>query len=81
MKTITVKLPDELALRLERRAALKGRSKSELVRESIERYFSAESAVEEPPSAYDLIKDDLGCIDSGVTDLSSNPKHMEGFGE
>ena len=23
----------------------------------------------------------IGCFSSGVTDLSSNPKHMEGYGE
>ena len=33
------------------------------------------------PSAYDLAKDLIGAIDDGPTDLSYNPKHMEGFGE
>jgi hypothetical protein len=26
------------------------------------------------------MKDAVGCIDSGVTDLATNPKHMEGYG-
>lgn len=80
MKTLTIKVPDELARRLEQRAKRSGRSKSSLARESIERDLDRDRAVEEPPSVYDLVKDDLGCVDSGVTDLSSNPKHMEGFG-
>lgn len=80
MKTLTIKVPDELARRLEQRAKRSGRSKSSLARESIERDLDRDSAVEEPPSVYDLVKDDLGCVDSGVTDLSTNPKHMEGFG-
>jgi hypothetical protein len=32
------------------------------------------------PSVHDLMKDCCGMFDSGVGDLSTNPKHMEGFG-
>ncbi len=81
MKTMTVKLPDELAVRLEKRAKRLGVSKSAVVRRSIEATFrTAERAVEEEPSAYDLMKGGFGCVSSGVGDLSTNPKHMEGFG-
>lgn len=80
MKTLSIKISDELALRLERRAKRYGRSKSDLARESIERGLAGDSALEEAPSLYDMIKDDLACVDSGVDDLSTNPKHMEGFG-
>lgn len=80
MKTMTVKLPDELAVHLAKRAKRLGVSKSALMRESLEREFSAEWAVEEEPTAYDLMKDGCGCVDSGIGDLATNPKHMEGFG-
>lgn len=80
MKTMTVKLPDELAVRLEKRARRLGVSKSALVRESVERELKETQAVEEDPSAYDLMKDGFGCVKSGIGDLSTNPKHMEGFG-
>jgi predicted transcriptional regulator len=80
MKTMTVKLPDELAVRLEKRAKRLGVSKSALLRESLEREFRRNLVVEEEPSAYDLMKDGFGCVKSGVGDLSTNPKHMEGFG-
>lgn len=81
MKTLTVKLPDELAVRLEKRAKRLGVSKSALLRESLERDLAGKNGtVEEEPSMYELTKDDCGCVDSGVTDLATNPEHMEDFG-
>ena len=32
------------------------------------------------PSLHDRMKDLCGIVDSGVTDLATNRKHMEGFG-
>ncbi len=83
MKTITIKVPEELDARLTKRAKRRGVSKSEVAREALARELNSDSpeAVDEEPSAYDILKDDLGCIDSGVGDLSTNPKHMEGFGK
>ncbi|MEX2580844.1 MAG: CopG family transcriptional regulator [Verrucomicrobiales bacterium] len=80
MKTMTLKLSDEVAARLEKRAKRLGVSKSAIVRESIERELREQTAVEEEPTAYDLMKDGCGCVDSGVADLATNPKHLEGFG-
>jgi len=80
MKTITIKLPDALAVRLEKRAKRLGVSKSAIVRESLASELERGGTVEEAPSAYDLMKDGFGCVDSGFTDLATNPKHMEGFG-
>lgn len=81
MRTVTVKLPEELAARLEKRAQRLGVSKSIVLRNSLERELRENDAVEEKPSMYDLVKDDLGCVDSGATDLATNPKHMERFGK
>ena len=81
MKTITIKVPDELAVRIQKSADRLGISKSALIRESIEREFQNGTFVEEGPSFYDLVKDDLGCADCRLTDLSTNPKYMEGFGK
>ena len=82
MKTITIKVPEELDARLAKRAKRLGVSKSELAREAIRRDLedNKSDAVEEEPSAYDVMKEGLGCIDSGIGDLATNPKHMEGFG-
>lgn len=82
MKTLTIKLPDELARRLERRARLRGQSKSTLARDALARELGDDSdeSVEETKSAYGAMKDGLGCVETGASDLSTNPKHMEGFG-
>lgn len=32
------------------------------------------------PTVYDLMKDSIGIVSSGVGDLSTNPKHMKGYG-
>lgn len=77
---MTVKLPEDLAFRLEKRAKRLGVSKSSVVRASLENELNGRSAVEETPSAYDVLKGGFGCVKSGVGDLSTNPKHMEGFG-
>ncbi len=60
VKSLTVKVPDELAVRLEKRARRFTVSKSAMIRESLERERERYGATEEEPSAYDLVKEDLG---------------------
>ena len=83
MKTITIKLPEDLAVRLAKRAKRLGVSKSEIAREALKQNLEENdsNAIEEEPSAYDLLKDDLGCFESGVGDLSTNPTHLKGLGK
>ncbi|MDA0348671.1 MAG: ribbon-helix-helix domain-containing protein [Verrucomicrobia bacterium] len=83
MKTITIKVSEELDARLTLRAKRRGVSKSEIAREAIRRDLETNESgeVKEEPSAYDIMKGGCGIIDSGVTDLATNPKHMEGFGQ
>jgi Ribbon-helix-helix protein, copG family len=76
MKTITVKLPDPLAAWLAKRAVELGRPKSDLVREALERASKGTSGT----SCHDLFADVCGIV-NGPKDLSTNPKHMAGFGE
>jgi hypothetical protein len=40
----------------------------------------ARSAAEAVPSVHDLMKDVCGIVDSGLTDLASNPAHLDGLG-
>jgi len=40
-----------------------------------------ESAEQPQPSFYDLTKEFCGCIDSGLGDLSTNKKYLEGIGK
>jgi hypothetical protein len=80
MKT-TVDLPDDLLRRAKSEAALRGKKLRELVQTGLERVLD-EPEKESPaqPTAFDLMKDGSGIVRSGVGDLSSNPRHLEGFG-
>ena len=79
MRTISVKLPDELHSQLDRAAKARRVTKSSLVRESLEKGLH-----EQPPagavSCYDLARDLVGTVKGLPRDLADNPKYMEGFG-
>ena len=75
MKTLTVKLPEQLAASLERETKRAQVSKSEIVRDILERHLRAA-----PAYALDLAGDLAGCVDSGIDDLSSNKARLQGFG-
>ena len=76
MKTISVKLPEPLAVWLSRRATELGRPQSDLVREALQRLKEGSGGA----SCHDLFADVCGVIE-GPRDLSTNPRHMRGFGE
>ena len=79
MKTLSLKLPDELESRVGAIARQRGSSKSEVVRSALEAYLAGEV----PPfsgSALDLAGDLVGALD-GPGDLSYHQKHMRGYGE
>lgn len=77
MPTVTLKLPTEVAARLEQLAARRRTTKSAVIREALEDKLRS-SACE--PSVFDLMKPSLGSVDSGVRDLGRNPRHLKGFG-
>jgi len=79
MKAITVKLPDELRVRLQAEADKRGVSLGHVVREAAETYVVA-SPAQKRLSAYDLSKDLCGSLDGGPGDLSTNPKYLEDLG-
>ena len=79
MKTISVKLPDALRVRLEAEAARRGVSLGAVVREAAETYV-VKSPIQKKLSLYERSKDLCGCIRSGLGDLATNPKHLEGYG-
>ena len=76
MKTVTVKLPDPLASWLARRARQLGRPQSALIREALQQAADGTSGA----SCHDVFAEVCGVID-GPKDLSTNPKHLAGFGE
>ena len=81
---ITIRLPETLGERLRHRSRIKGQPESELVREALETYLAQPT---EARPAYELAAAAglIGCIRRGPksppTDLSSNPRHLQGFGK
>lgn len=80
MKTISLKLPQSLSAKLDSAAKQRGQSKSEVVRAALEEFLNGRRAVERPISALELASDLVGCVE-GPGDLSTNLKHVEGFGK
>ena len=79
-RRITVRVPEVLETKLRGQARLKGRPESELVREALEVYLGQES---DARPAYELAEEAglIGCVRKAPKDLSTNPKHFEGFGK
>ena len=75
---ITIRISESLVKRLKKQAGMKRRSESALVREALEKYLKEPL----PGSARDLAQDAglIGCV-RGPSDLSTNRKHLEGFGK
>jgi hypothetical protein len=77
MRTISLKLPDEIDARLEARARDLRLSKSEITREALVRYLGSEPAP--GVSCLDLVRDLVGTA-RGPGDLASNKKYLRGYG-
>lgn len=79
-KRLTVRLPEPLLEQLSELSQTSGTSQSQIVRDALKQFLAALSS---GPSCYDLgLKAGwIGCFDSGLGDLSTNPRYMEGFGE
>jgi predicted DNA-binding protein len=79
-KRITIRISESLVRRLKKRASMKRRSESALVREALENYLGDAPT---PSSAYEVARatDLIGCVSRGPSDLSTNRKYFEGFGK
>lgn len=80
MTSLTIKLSTGLKSQLEAAARLRGRSVSAEVREAVEHRLRRGRRTHKP-SLYERTKYLCGCFDSGVKDLATNPKYLEGLGE
>ena len=76
VKTVTIKLPDSLALRLKQTVARRRATQSEVIREALEAHLAAPSL----GSCLELVGDLAGSLRGGAPDLSSNKRHLKGFG-
>jgi len=79
MKTLTVKVPEELDLKLAAVAAKRGESKSNLIRTAINSILKEYKAVI-PNSCLDMAKDLVGSVE-GPSDLSCNKTYLKGYGK
>lgn len=78
MKT-TIELPDALYRRA-KAAALRGRKLKDLAEEGLRMVVDGSAEHRRKHTLAELMKGARGLIDSGVSDLASNPWHMAGFG-
>lgn len=80
----TVDIPDKLFRKVKATAALRGKRIKDLVEEGLLLALASpqpkKGGKETPLTAYDLMKEIIGIVDSGSSDLASNPKHLEGLG-
>jgi predicted DNA-binding protein len=76
VRTVTIKLPDSLALRLKQTVARRRATQSEVIREALEAHLAAPSV----GSFLELVGDLAGSVRGGVADLSSNKSRLKGFG-
>lgn len=67
--TVSVRLDEETAARLEELAAHSGRSKSDVLRDCLQEYLERHAKTTD---AWELGKDLFGSVDSGRPDLGSN---------
>lgn len=79
MKTISLKLPENLDVKLDRTAKQRKQSKSEVVREALEQFLHGgrRSSI---VTVAELAGDLLGSAE-GPHDLATNPKYLEGYGK
>ncbi len=83
MKTITVKLPDFLDATLAASAAARRSSKSAVVRDAL--MLALPEAPKLPrsarkPTVHDRLAKYQGAGATGISDLASNPRYLEGYG-
>jgi predicted DNA-binding protein len=77
---ITVRVPTELGARLRGHSRRKGQSPSDLVRVALENYLEK---ADNTGSALDLAEAAglIGCVQRAPRDLSTNRRHLDGFGK
>jgi metal-responsive CopG/Arc/MetJ family transcriptional regulator len=74
-EAMSIKLPRTLSARVSRLAQRRNVSRTEIVRDALEEYVNAHGKTERRDLA-----DLKGCLKGLPRDLSSNPRHLEGYG-
>ena len=73
---MSIKLPRTLSAKVTRLARRRNVSRTEVVRDALEAYTGAEGS-----SAGSAVSDLKGCLKGLPRDLSTNHKHLKGYGE
>ncbi len=79
MSTLTLKIPDIIKEKLKTYSKRKGLSKSEIVRNALLDYFDKDDFGEQG-TFYDFAEDLAGSVEAS-SDLSTNKKHLSGYGQ
>jgi hypothetical protein len=78
MTTISIEIPGELVSRLDEIARAKQISRVALLREALEEMLESQT-LETPRSLFERSADLCGKGCSGLGDLASNSRHLDGF--
>ena len=81
MKIRSIKLTAQQEQALRKAAEARGVSDSFLVREALESYLAGPAHSAQSGSVADVAARWLGVVDDTPTDLSTNPKYLDGFGK
>jgi hypothetical protein len=81
MKT-SINIPDDLYRKVKARSAMEGKAVREVIIDLFRKWLGEppSSTTKDFVSAYDLARDACGVVDSGVTDLATNPEYLKGLG-
>ena len=79
MKT-TVELPDAIYRQAKAEAALRGRKLRDLIEEGLRLVLDAPHHTASRRDLAGLMQHARGVVESGISDLASNPEHLTGFG-
>jgi len=80
MKVLSIKVPEALERKLSAVVRKRGCRKSAVVRQALERFL--DNSVEVHRGSFlELAGDLAGCVADAPADLSSNPRHLAGFGK
>lgn len=78
-RTVTLKLPEALATRLNTVARRRSTTRSAVIREALEAHLGS-AQVDGRGSCLDLASDLVGSLKGLPRDLSSNRRHLKGYG-
>jgi hypothetical protein len=80
VETLSIRISKAERKALRQRARAEKLSQGAIVRRAL-RAYGVTPELEKAKTGYDVIKHLIGSCKGGSTDLATNPKHMEGYGQ